>query len=240
MAEGPVGIPRELIALRVAQELRAGMVVNLGIGLPTQVANHLEPGVDVLFQAENGILGYGAILDDDFDPDVINAGGQPVALRPGASFFDSATSFAMIRGGHVDVAVLGGLQVSARGDLANWSVPERGGGSIGGAMDLAVGARRLIVAMEHRTRDGSPRIVRECDYPLTAPGCVDLIVTDLAVIAVTSGGLELREVAPGVTPEEVQAVTEPRLVIPPDLSEMRLYVDMRAEPQADGAGHPDG
>ena len=128
----------------------------------------------------------------------------------------------MIRGGHVDVAVLGGLQVSERGDLANWSVPERGGGSIGGAMDLAVGARRLIVAMEHRTRGGAPRIVRDCAYPLTAPGCVDLIVTDLAVIAVTPGGLELREVAPGVTPDEVQAVTEPELAAAPDLAGMRL------------------
>ena len=222
MADGPVGIPRDLIALRVARELRAGMVVNLGIGLPTQVANHLGTGVDVLFQAENGILGYGAILDDDFDPDVINAGGQPVSLREGASFFDSAASFAMIRGGHVDVAVLGGLQVSARGDLANWSVPERGGGSIGGAIDLAVGARRLIVAMEHRTRDGAPRIVRECAYPLTAPTCVDLIVTDLAVIEVTSTGLVLREVAPGVTAREVQAVTEPELAMAADLREMAL------------------
>ena len=230
MADGPVGIPRDLIALRVARELRAGIVVNLGIGLPTQVANHLEPGVDVLFQAENGILGYGAILDEDFDPGVINAGGQPVALREGASFFDSAASFAMIRGGHVDVAVLGGLQVSARGDLANWSVPERGGGSIGGAMDLAVGARRLIVAMEHRTRDGAPRIVRECAYPLTAPACVHLIVTDLAVIEVTATGLVLREVAPGVTPGDVQDVTEPELVVAADRSEMRLSVDVPPAP----------
>lgn len=236
MAETPVGIPRDLIALRVARELRAGMVVNLGIGLPTQVANHLEPGVDVLFQAENGILGYGAILDEDFDPDVINAGGQPVALREGASFFDSADSFAMIRGGHVDVAVLGGLQVSARGDLANWSVPERGGGSIGGAMDLAVGARRLIVAMEHRTRDGAPRIVRACAYPLTAPACVDLIVTDLAVIEVTPGGLVLREVAPGVTPGDVRAVTEPELAIAPDLSEMALGSGPLSRSAEEGGG----
>lgn len=222
MARAPVGIPRDLVARRVARELRAGMVVNLGIGLPTQVANHLDPGVDVLFQAEDGILGYGAILEQGFDPDVINAGGQPVELRPGASFFDSAASFAMIRGGHVDVAVLGGLQVSARGDLANWSVPERGGGSIGGAMDLAAGARRLIVAMEHRTRDHAPRIVRECAYPLTAPRCVDLIVTDLAVIEVTRARLVLSEVAPGVTPAEVRAVTEPALEISPDLAEMAL------------------
>ena len=133
-----------------------------------------------MFQAENGILGHGGIVEDDFDPDLINASGQPVSLQAGASFFDSTSSFAMIRGGHVDVAVLGGLQVSERGDLANWFVPERGGGSVGGAMDLAVGAQRLIIAMQHTTREGRPRIVKECDYPLTAPGCVDLIVTSLA------------------------------------------------------------
>ena len=222
MADGPAGLTRELIALRVARELRAGAVVNLGIGLPTQVANYADPALGVLFQAENGILGYGGVLDSGFDPETINAGGQPVALLPGASFFDSAESFAMIRGGHVDLAVLGGLQVSERGDLANWSVPERGGGSIGGAMDLAIGARRLIVAMEHRTRDGEPRIVRACSYPLTAPACVDLVVTDLAVIEVAPDGLVLREVAPGVTPEEVQAVTEPPLAHAPGLAAMRL------------------
>ena len=222
MADVPAGLTRELIALRVARELRAGDVVNLGIGLPTQVANYADPALGVLFQAENGILGYGGVLDSGFDPETINAGGQPVALLPGASFFDSAESFAMIRGGHVDLAVLGGLQVSERGDLANWSVPERGGGSIGGAMDLAIGARRLIVAMEHRTRDGEPRIVRACSYPLTAPACVDLVVTDLAVIEVAPDGLVLREVAPGVTPEEVQAVTEPPLARAPDLAAMRL------------------
>ena len=222
MADGPAGLTRELIALRVARELRAGDVVNLGIGLPTQVANYADPALGVLFQAENGILGYGGVLDSGFDPETINAGGQPVALLPGASFFDSAESFAMIRGGHVDLAVLGGLQVSERGDLANWSVPERGGGSIGGAMDLAIGARRLIVAMEHRTREGEPRIVRACSYPLTAPACVDLVVTDLAVIEVAPDGLVLREVAPGVTPEEVQAVTEPPLARAPGLAAMRL------------------
>lgn len=222
MADGPAGLTRELIALRVARELRAGAVVNLGIGLPTQVANYADPALGVLFQAENGILGYGGVLDSGFDPETINAGGQPVALLPGASFFDSAESFAMIRGGHVDLAVLGGLQVSERGDLANWSVPERGGGSIGGAMDLAIGARRLIVAMEHRTREGEPRIVRACSYPLTAPACVDLVVTDLAVIEVAPDGLVLREVAPGVTPEEVQAVTEPHLAHAPGLAAMRL------------------
>ena len=222
MDETGVGLSRELIALRVARELREGMVVNLGIGLPTLVSNFVPPDMEILFQAENGILGYGGISDTDFDPDLINAGGQPVTLRPGVSFFDSAASFAMIRGGHVDVAVLGGLEVSEQGDLANWYIPERGGGSIGGAMDLAVGARRLIVAMSHTTRDGRPRIRKRCEYPLTAPGVVDLIVTDLAVIEVHSDGLLLTEVAPGVTPDLVQARTEPPLRVSPRLREIAL------------------
>ncbi len=215
-------LTRELIALRVARELRPGMVVNLGFGLPTLVANFAPPGV--IFQAENGILGYGRILEDDelFDSDVINAGGQPVEILPGASFFSSDQSFAMIRGGHIDVAVLGGLQVSERGDLANWLVPSRGGGSIGGAMDLATGARRLIVAMEHTTRSGEPRILPECTYPLTAAACVDLIVTDLAVIEVTPEGLVLREVAPGTSVEEVLARTAARLQVPTQVAEMSL------------------
>ena len=216
------GLTRELIALRVARELRDGMAVNLGIGLPTLVSNYLPPDHGVLFQGENGILGYGAIREDGFDRDLINAGGQPIELRPGASFFHSADSFAMIRGGHIDVAVLGGLEVSARGDLANWSIPERGGGGIGGAMDLAVGARRVIVAMEHTTREGRPRIRERCDYPLTASACVDLVVTDLAVIDVVAGGLLLSEVAPGVTPEQVQAATDAPLMYSPDLCEMVL------------------
>ncbi|MFQ5380560.1 MAG: 3-oxoacid CoA-transferase subunit B [Dehalococcoidia bacterium] len=222
MADPPAGLTRELMALRVARELPAGGVVNLGIGLPTLVANFVPEDAGVMFQAENGILGYGGIVEDDFDSDLINAGGQPVSLKPGASFFDSAASFAMIRGGHVDVAVLGGLQVSGRGDLANWYVPERGGGSVGGAMDLAAGAKRLVVVMQHTTKDGSPRILKECSYPLTAAGCVDLIVTDLAVIEVTGDGLALREVAPGVAPEEVQALTEPDLVMSGEIPEMAL------------------
>jgi 3-oxoacid CoA-transferase subunit B len=207
--------------MRVARELRDGQVVNLGIGLPTLVPNFLPPDVHVWFQAENGILGYGAILEEDFDQDSINAGGQPVAILPGASFFGSDASFAMIRGGHVDVAVLGGLQVSARGDLANWFVPDRGGGSIGGAMDLAVGARRLIVAMEHTTRDGEPRVLPECTYPLTAERCVSLVVTDLAVIEVTPAGLALREVAPGVSVADVTARTAAPLTTR-DVREMAL------------------
>jgi len=211
------------MAMRVARELREGMAVNLGIGLPTLVANYVPDGMSVWFQAENGILGYGGIAaDDQFDQDLINAGGQPVTLRPGASFFDSATSFAMIRGGHIDLTVLGGLQVSEAGDLANWMVPERGGGSVGGAMDLAAGARRVIVVMEHTTKSGEPRILRECAYPLTARGCVDLVVTDLAVIERTAGGLVLREVAPGVRGEDVRAVTDAPLMVAEDLREMQF------------------
>lgn len=215
------GVSRELIAARVARELGPGMSVNLGIGLPTLVSNFAPPGI--LFQAENGILGYGRLADEDErDPDLINAGGQYVLLNPGAAFFDSAASFAMIRGGHVDVAVLGGLQVSETGDLANWKTPERKTGSIGGGMDLVVGARRLIVAMEHVTKEGQPKIVRRCSYPLTGKGVVELIVTDLAVIAVTPEGLLVQEVAPGVSPEQVQAATEPRLRLSPDLKEMEF------------------
>ena len=215
-------LTRELIALRVARELEPRTVVNLGIGLPTLVAGFVDPADQILFQAENGILGYAGVSDADYDPDLINAGGQPVDLVPGASFFDTATSFAMIRGGHVDVAVLGGLQVSARGDLANWFVPERGGGSVGGAMDLAVGARKLIVAMAHVTRDGTPRIVAECDYPLTAARCVDVIITDLAVIDVSANGLTLRETAPGVSADAIVAATGAPLAVPADIPEMRL------------------
>lgn len=215
-----MGLTRELMAMRVAQELRDGMTVNLGIGLPTLVSSCVPPELRVFFQAENGILGYGGISEGEYDQDLINAGGQPVTLRPGASFFDSAQSFAMIRGGHIDVAVLGGLQVSERGDLANWFVPERGGGSIGGAMDLAVGARRLIVAMEHTTRDGRPRLVRTCDYPLTATRCVDLVVTDLAVIEVAASGFILREIAFDTTVEAVQAATDAPLAVAADLREI--------------------
>lgn len=215
-------LTRELIALRVARELRDGMYVNLGFGLPTLVSNFVSEGTQVFFQAENGILGYGGILEEDFDQDLVNAGGQPVQLIPGASFFSSDQSFAMIRGGHVDLCVLGGLQVSETGDLANWLVPERGGGSIGGAMDLAAGARRVIVAMEHVTPQGKPKILRRCAYPLTAQRCVDLVITDLAVIEVTDSGLLLREVAPGVSAPEVQALTEAPLSFASDLHEMEL------------------
>jgi 3-oxoacid CoA-transferase subunit B len=217
-----VPLTRELIAIRIARELQDGMAVNLGIGLPMLVSNFLPPDVQVMLQAENGILGYGPVREDEFDPDLINAGGQPITLLPGACFFDSAQSFAMIRGGHLDVSILGGLQVSARGDLANWLVPARGGGSIGGAMDLAAGAKRLIVAMEHVTSSGEPKILEQCTYPLTAERAVNLIVTDLAVVSVEPDGLLLREVAPGHTPEEVQQRTAAPLRLAPDLHEIEL------------------
>ncbi|MBI2866334.1 MAG: CoA transferase subunit B [Chloroflexi bacterium] len=217
------GLSRELIALRVARELRDGFYVNLGIGLPTLVANFIPPDITVILQAENGMLGYGHIAEEgEIDPDLVNAGGQYVTLIPGGCFFHSADSFAMIRGGHMDLTVLGGLQVSEKGDLANWMVPQRGVGSIGGAMDLVYGAKRVIIAMEHTTRGGEPRILRECSYPITGKGVVDTIITSLAVIEVTPDGLLLQEVAPGVTPEEVQVVTEPPLALSASLREMEL------------------
>ena len=215
------GLSRELIALRASRELSDGMIVNLGIGLPTLVSNFID-GLDITLQSENGILGYGNILEYDFEPDFINAGGQPVEILPGASFFNSAESFGMIRGGHIDVAILGGLQVSSIGDLANWYVPERGGGSIGGAMDLAVGAKKLIITMAHITKDGAPRIMNECSYPLTAEKCVDLIVTDLAVIQCQDQQLTLVETAPGISVDEIINLTAAELIIDSNVKEMSL------------------
>ncbi|MDO8491063.1 MAG: 3-oxoacid CoA-transferase subunit B [Dehalococcoidia bacterium] len=217
------GLSRELIALRIAKELRDGYYVNLGIGLPTLVSNFLPPDVHVTLHSENGLLGYGRQAEiEEIDYDLINAGGMYVTLTPGACFFHHADSFAMIRGGHIDVSVLGGLQVSEKGDLANWMVPTRGVGSVGGAMDLVSGARRVIIAMEHTTKTGEPRIVKKCSYPLTGKEVVHTVVTNLAFIEVTRDGLLLKEVAQGVSPEEVQSVTEPRLLISPDLKEIEL------------------
>ncbi len=217
------GLSRELIALRAAKELRDGYCVNLGIGLPTLVSSFVPEGIDVIFHAENGILGYGRRANErEMDLDLINAGSQPVTLNPGAAFFDSADAFAMIRGGHIDMAVLGAFQVSERGDLANWMTLERKVGSIGGSMDLVSGVKEVIVTMEHTTRSGEPRIVKECTDPLTGRGVVNMIITNLAVIEVTPEGLLLKEVAPSVTPEEVQAVTEPKLKLAEYLREMEL------------------
>lgn len=204
----PGGLSRAQIAQRAAQELRDGFVVNLGIGIPTLVANYVPPGVEIMLHSQNGVLGCGPLAaEGEEDSDLINAGAQYITLRPGACCFDSALSFAMIRGGHLDVTILGGFQVSARGDLANWKIPGQEYGNIGGAMDLVNGARRVIVTMEHCTKAGEPKIVEACTYPLTGLACVDLVITDLAVIDVTPEGLVLREVAPGIAVEEVQRLT---------------------------------
>ena len=219
----PSGLSRAQIAQRAAQELRDGFVVNLGIGIPTLVANYVPPGVEIMLHAQNGVLGCGPLAaEGEEDPDLINAGAQYITLRPGACCFDSALSFTMIRGGHLDVTILGGFQVSARGDLANWKIPGQEYGNIGGAMDLVNGARQVIVTMEHCTKAGAPKIVAECTYPLTGLVCVDLVITDLAVITVTPEGLVLREVAPGITVEEVQRLTAAPLHLASEVYEMTL------------------
>jgi acetate CoA/acetoacetate CoA-transferase beta subunit len=232
------GLDEQTIAIRVAKEFEDGMIVNLGGGIPSLACNFVAEGREVLFHTENGALGYGGTAStDEADWDLFNASFQPVTSLPGMSFFGHDESFAMIRGGHIDISALGALEVSEKGDLANWAIgnmADHGGDihawiktgrfppAIGGAMDLAVGAKRVITAMTHTTKDGNPKIVKECHFELTARRCVSLIVTDLAVIEVGPNGLILKEMAPGFTPEEIQEVTEPRLLIADDLKEIEL------------------
>ncbi|HCP60425.1 MAG TPA: succinyl-CoA--3-ketoacid-CoA transferase [Dehalococcoidia bacterium] len=219
------GLPREMIAMRASQEIKDGDYVNLGIGIPTLVSNWIE-GKDVMLQSEIGMIKTGPLaFGDDVDQDLINASCQPVTQLPGTSYFDIFQSFSMIRGGYMDVIMMGALQVNGRGDYAGWSNPARGldmVGNIGGSMDLCAGARKLFITMEHVTRDGQAKIVNELSYPATTKGRVKMVFTDLAVLEVTPQGLVLKEVYPGLTAEDIQSVTEPRLIVSPDLKEIEL------------------
>jgi 3-oxoacid CoA-transferase subunit B len=219
-----VRLDDQTMALRVAKEFKNGMVVNLGFGIPTLASNYIAEENEITIQSENGVLGIGrtAVTEEEQDFHLVNASGQFTTPLPGMSFFEHAESFSMIRGGHVDLCVLGGLQVSEQGDLANWLIPGREPGSIGGAMDLAFGAKRLVIVMTHTTKDNEPKILKKCTYELTAPRCVSTVITDIAVIDVTPDGLVLKEVAPGWTAEEVQRLTEPKLIVSPNLKEMAL------------------
>ena len=211
-----------IIARRIAEELRSGMLVNLGIGIPTQVANYIPPGISVFFQSENGLIGTGPMPEEGLaQPRLTDAGGRPVSALPGACAFDSAMSFGLIRGGHLDMTVLGGLQVDEDGHLANWMIPGKMVPGMGGAMDLVSGAKRVVVAMQH-TAKGKPKIVKRCSLPLTSMRAVDLVVTELAVIGFPGGRATLLETAPGVTVEQVVAATQAKLAIPPQVRQMQL------------------
>lgn len=211
-------LSRDLMALRVSQELKPGMLVNLGVGIPTLLSDFIPTDGSILMHAENGLIGYGPHPPDgEGDPNLVNAGGEMVTLIPGTAFVHHTDSFAIIRGGHLDITILGGMQVSAKGDLANWTTATRGLGSPGGAVDLAMGAKKVIVLMEHTSKDGNSKLVKECSYPLTGKECVDLLVTDLGLFHMTSEGPVLAEIAPGWSPDQVQDLTDATIIVSNEL-----------------------
>lgn len=222
MADKPK-LERQAMCDRLAMEFQDGWIVNLGVGMPTLCSNYVDPNKDIIYHSENGVIGYGPLAPEgEEDPHLVNAGGQNVTSRPGMAIVHHADSFALIRGGMIDVTVLGAYEVSENGDFANWRIPTRKGGGIGGAMDLAACAKRVFIAMEHTTRDGRPKLLHRCQLPITAPGAAKLLATDLGLFEIGPDGFVLREYAPGWTPDEIQVLTEAKIVVPNDIKEFRF------------------